>query len=908
MTSIRIVSDVSLAARGQWPFILAELGLSVPKRGQHGPCPACGGKDRFRLDDKEGRGTWICSQCGAGDGLTLLAKATHKSTKEAAQEVATLLGLSPDGLDANEVAARRQNAEQVAAKARQDEEKAKRKACTRAASIMGDCVKGRSPYLSLKHLPDWLADTNQTLIREARHNFPQGSLVIPLTDEDDQLVNVQLIDPQGEKRYLAGGQKAGAFHRLTGGLRVAICEGYATGVSVHLATGATVYCAMDASNLLAVAEIAKRREGAEPILIAGDNDAHIDGNPGQAKAQEAATAIGGLICLPGEAGDWNDYHQAHGLLDTKKAIMTSFADTKTPTEQAPETPELPDNYSMGKDRLFAMEWRGKGEEAERVPVPISSPLHVRAITHTEQGQGFGRLLEWRDTNGKTRRWAMPMRMLVHKGGEEVFGQLAESGLSYINMSKKNLLRDYLMSCQPQARITCVERTGWHKRAYVLPNGNLGPDANEVILQTTGYVNNDFTTSGTLAEWQAQVAALAVGNSRLAFAMSCAFAAPLLSLIGVEGGGFHLKGESTDGKTTVMMVAASVYGPEAFAHTWRATGNAIEGIASRRNDALLCLDEIKEVDGREAGLVAYMLANGQGKGRSRQDGELRERKQWRLLFLSTGELSLEDHAEQAGQRTFAGMEIRTIQIPSDTGKHGAFEELHGMADGRQFADTLRERLQGQHGTAFRAYVEALANDLNGHSAWMKGEIRRLVTTMTPEGAGNQVGRAINRFALVAAAGELATRLGITGWQAGEATKAARACLDAWLADRGHLGNQEDAATLRQIRQFFTAYQYSRFADWDDPNHRPAQMVGYRKNPKAGSEEGVLFFVLPEGWKEINRGRDYKKAAKLALQEGLIVKNQSGKTQALIRIPSMNDKPVRVYAIGFNGVFSGAEYTP
>ncbi|ANT69180.1 DUF927 domain-containing protein [Aeromonas hydrophila] len=898
MISPRIVSDVSLAARGQWPAILAELGLSIPKRGQHGPCPACGGKDRFRLDDKEGRGTWICTQCGAGDGLTLLAKATHKSTKEAAQEVATLLGLSASGLDEQELAARRQNAEQIAAKARQDEEKAKRKACTRAASIMRDCIKGRSPYLALKHLPDWLADTNQTLIREARHNFPQGSLVIPLTDENDQLVNVQLIDTQGEKRYLAGGQKAGAFHRLTGGLQVAICEGYATGVSVHLATGATIYCAMDTGNLLAVAEIAKRREGAEPILIAGDNDAQIDGNPGQAKAQQAAAVVGGLVCLPNEAGDWNDYHQAHGLLDTKKAIMTSYAKTQTPAEQPPE---LPDNYSMSKERLFAMEWRGKGEEAERVPVPICSPLHVTAITHTEQGQGFGRLLEWRDTNGKTRRWAMPMRMLVHKGGEEVFGQLAESGLSYINMSKKNLLRDYLMSCQPQARITCVDRTGWHKQAYVLPNGNLGPDANEVILQTTGYVNNDFTTSGTLAEWQAQVAALAVGNSRLAFSLSCAFAAPLLTLIGVEGGGFHLKGESTDGKTTVMMAAASVYGPEAFAHTWRATGNAIEGIASRRNDALLCLDEIKEVDGREAGLVAYMLANGQGKGRSRQDGELRERKQWRLLFLSTGELSLEDHAEQAGQRTFAGMEIRTIQIPSDTGKHGAFEELHGMADGRQFADTLRERLQGQHGTAFRAYIEALANDLNEHTAWMKAEIRRLITTMTPEGAGNQVGRAINRFALVAAAGELASRLGITGWQSGEATKAARTCLDAWLADRGHLGNQEDAATLRQIRQFFTTYQYSRFADWDDSNHRPSQMVGYRKNPKVGEDEGVLFFVLPEGWHEINKGRDPKKAARLAMDAGWIIKSQKGKTQYLARLPGSGDKPCRVYVIGGCVVF-------
>ncbi|WP_368206172.1 hypothetical protein [Aeromonas sp. s5] len=108
---------------------------------------------------------------------------------------------------------------------------------------------------------------------------------------------------------------------------------------------------------------------------------------------------------------------------------------------------------------------------------------------------------------------------------------------------------------------------------------------------------------------------------------------------------------------------------------------------------------------------------------------------------------------------------------------------------QFADTLRERLQGQHGTAFRAYVEALANDLNGHSAWMKGEIRQLITDMTPEGAGNQAGRAINRFVLVAAADEQATRLGITGWQAEEAAKAARACLDALLADCGHLGNRK-----------------------------------------------------------------------------------------------------------------------
>ncbi len=216
----------------------------------------------------------------------------------------------------------------------------------------------------------------------------------------------------------------------------------------------------------------------------------------------------------------------------------------------------------------------------------------------------------------------------------------------------------------------------------------------------------------------------------------------------------------------MKAAASVYGnPDRYSQTWRATGNAIEGIASRRNDALLCLDELGELDGREAGQVAYMLANGQGKGRSKQDGELRERKAWRLLFLSTGELSLEDHAASAGQRTQAGMEVRTIQIPSDTGHHGAFEWLHGMEGGRTFADTLKAHCDHQHGSAFRTYAEALAGELGAHSERLRAEIKRIAAELTPQGAGNQVGRAINRFALVAAAGELATRLGVTGWPEG-----------------------------------------------------------------------------------------------------------------------------------------------
>ncbi|MGL5844353.1 MAG: DUF927 domain-containing protein [Aeromonas hydrophila] len=557
-----------------------------------------------------------------------------------------------------------------------------------------------------------------------------------------------------------------------------------------------------------------------------------------------------------------------------------------------EKQDLPEGFRVKGNRLCSLMVVGRGEDAKQEWLPISSPIRVLAETADEYGRGYGRLLEWQDSAGRIRQWAMPVRSLVPRNGEEVFAALLDAGLPFIELGYKRKLAAYLMSSQPARRITCVERTGWHSQAYVLPGGAIGPDAENVILQTAGYTTSDFTERGTLAGWQQEVAAFAVGNSRLCFALSMAFAAPLLSLVGMEGGGFHLKGESTDGKTTVMKAAASVYGhPDRYAQTWRATGNAIEGIASRRNDALLCLDELGELDGREAGQTAYMLANGQGKGRSKQDGELRERKAWRLLFLSTGELSLEDHAASVGQRTQAGIEVRTIQIPSDTGHHGAFEWLHGMDGGRSFADALKANTEHQHGTAFRVYTKALASAMDEHSERLKAEIKRLAAELTPKGAGNQVGRAINRFALVAAAGELASRLGVTGWPEGEAIRAVRVCLKAWLAERGHLGNREDAATLEQVRGFVTAHQFTRFADWFDSNHRPANMVGFRK---VGSD-GVNFYVLPPGWVEITKGRDPKRAARLCLKAGyLLTGKDKNRLQHLYRLPGMG-KASRVYVL-------------
>ncbi len=521
-----------------------------------------------------------------------MCRVLSTTPKAAAELLAPLVGVSAAGADPAE---RERVHQQQQARAEADAKQAeqlRQKAARRAAAIAGDVAQGVSPYLTAKGL-EWPQTTiSSTLIREGGENYPAGSLVVVLTDEAGALVNVQLIRADGTKRYLHGGQKAGAFHRIEGGELVAICEGYATGLSVHLAIGATVYCAMDCGNLAAVAQIARRQHPKARILLCGDNDEHTQGNPGKTKAEQAAAAIGGLVALPPIAGDWNDYHQVHELTATREAIMsasTAPVIDHQPSEmgtqaasthggiartlgentwnqgeitqqdqdahqkegapwQAEVVPlhpvrddetgkgqDMPEGFEIRGKRLCAMVTVRRDEDAHQEWIPISSPVRVLAETADEHGRGYGRLLEWQDSAGRVRRWAMPVRSLVPRNGEEVFSALLDAGLPFISLDHKRKLAAYLMACQPERRITCVERTGWHGLAYVLPQGTIGPDAEGVILQTAGYAANDFTERGTLDEWQQGVAALAVGNSRLCFALSLAFAAPLLSLVGMEGG-------------------------------------------------------------------------------------------------------------------------------------------------------------------------------------------------------------------------------------------------------------------------------------------------------------------------------------------------------------------------------------
>src|SRR5690606_4098490 len=122
-----------------------------------------------------------------------------------------------------------------------------------------------------------------------------------LLDENLQAHNLQIIYEGGKKSFLKWGRKSGLFFVigvLTGDQPIVICEGFATGASIALAAGLPVVVAFDSGNLPPVAQKIRALFPGRELLIAGDDDAETPGNPGVAKAKEAAGLVGAKFVFP----------------------------------------------------------------------------------------------------------------------------------------------------------------------------------------------------------------------------------------------------------------------------------------------------------------------------------------------------------------------------------------------------------------------------------------------------------------------------------------------------------------------------------------------------------------------------------------------------------------------------------
>lgn len=425
--------------------------------------------------------------------------------------------------------------------------------------------------------------------------------------------------------------------------------------------------------------------------------------------------------------------------------------------------------------------------------------------------------------------------------------------------------------------------GWYNNIFVFPDQTIGKSTEKIIYQSENK-SRDYKQSGTLEEWQNNIAALCVGNSRLILAVSCAFASMLLHPASMESGGLHLVGESSSGKTTALRVAASVFGAPDYLNRWRATTNGLEALATLRSDTLLILDELAQVDAKEAGEIAYMLANGSGKTRASKNGAARSRYEWRLLFLSAGEIGLSQHMQEAGKKAKAGQILRLVDIPADAGVGlGIFEMLHHFESGTAFSKALLEATEKYYGTPAIAFLENLIQPHNFDALplLIKQCHQSFIKENVPTNASGQVNRVAERFALIAVGGELASQFNVTGWKPGEAKQAARHCFNAWLEQRGTIGNQDRAVIIAQVQAFFEAHGASRFEDLQPNNsQRIINRVGFKRSKDNENE----YLVLPEMFRrEVCAGFDPKLAAQVLIDIGMLNPSSEGKSQTPHRIP-------------------------
>ena len=151
---------------------------------------------------------------------------------------------------------------------------------------------------------------------------------MPLRDADGVIQSLQFIAPDGTKRFLAGGRVQGCCFTVTSNPTgpLVLCEGYATGASLHEATGYSVICAMNCGNLPDAADAARKHWPQREIILAADDDQLTNGNPGLSKATAAAKAIRARLAVPQfrdtttNPTDFNDLHQLEGLDTVKKQI------------------------------------------------------------------------------------------------------------------------------------------------------------------------------------------------------------------------------------------------------------------------------------------------------------------------------------------------------------------------------------------------------------------------------------------------------------------------------------------------------------------------------------------------------------------------------------------------------------
>ncbi len=505
---------------------------------------------------------------------------------------------------------------------------------------------------------------------------------------------------------------------------------------------------------------------------------------------------------------------------------------------------------------------------------LCGPLHVDAISRGEsEASDYGRLLRFRNLDGHWLTWSMPGELLAGRP-ETILAVLLDRGLE-VNYQRRAQIVGYIASQHPKLRVISATTTGWQGAAlFITPLETIGQAT--AVYQADSAADGDYGKAGTLEGWRDEVAVMLPGNPLLQLGIGTALAGPLLAPLNhYTGGGFHLLWDSSNGKTTIVQSAASVWGHGAhFTLKWNATANGLEGIAALRNDCLLALDELGQADPRYVGEVVYNVADGIGKQRAGRSSAARPVRRWRVMLLSSGEVTLETKMGEAGKRIRAGQEVRLVTVSAGR-SFGAWDNLHSHSSGAALSDALKKASVTHYGHAGPEFVRQLITS---------GDMDQLPTVMEAirarfPAATGQSARVAERFAIVALALELASNYGMLPLMHGEATNNMVELFEGWQAGHGE-GPSEDQQILRGIADFIDRHGGSRFQSLKTGADEVRDRAGYWEERPEG---GRLFLFTRGGLEEATKGFDLSRVVRALDGVGAIAKKEPGKQQHRKRLP-------------------------
>jgi uncharacterized protein (DUF927 family) len=527
---------------------------------------------------------------------------------------------------------------------------------------------------------------------------------------------------------------------------------------------------------------------------------------------------------------------------------------------------------------------------------FAGPLFVRATTESLAGSDGGLILEFQSLKGQFHTYSIP-RQRLHQEASKLAEDLSSMNYKIFAGKEKKLL-EYISRCQPtEERISCTQ-TGWTvaqdaSLVFVFPTYATNPNYQ---FQPERYSPSTLTvrTAGTVPQWNDSIFTT---DPYPFFAILASLSAAVVKFSGLATGGFHFYGGSSSGKTTLLQIAASIWGSGAdpsdaanhpYINRWNTTLNALEGLAAGHNHLPLIMDELGSVDGRNYQRMIYDLSGGQGKSAMDASRNLRKPRTWQNIILSSGELSSQTKLEEAQigkkQHAKAGALIRLIDVAVD----------QSMFKDRHHVDKIKRLAYKYFGSLGPAFISNICSQFSEPA--IRDEIeKRIDESINRLSSGRNLNslqeRALKQFALCEATGILLCHFKlIPGLTRATVKKCIDKIVNDWLPSSEALSDSERG--VASLREYILKYRESRFRQLKADGLRSSdekllnQLSGYVQQTPAE----LHFHLFPEAFSEACNG-ETKIVAKVLLAKNCLV---TRKGRLYNRI-SVDDKQIAVYSV-------------